>query len=97
MSDATLQTELGPRLLSPPGARRLLGGGVGDAIMRRAVALGWLLVSMKLSRTRNAKSGLQRGRAHPLVRERRTFGARTYTAHAVAGRFANVFNAACAA
>ena len=44
MSDATLQTELGPRLLSPPGARRLLGGGVGDAIMRRAVALGWLLV-----------------------------------------------------
>src|SRR5438552_3815752 len=44
MSDATLQTELGPRLLSPPGARRLLGGRVGDAIMRRAVALGWLLV-----------------------------------------------------
>ena len=44
MSDAILQTEQGPRLLSVTGARRLSGGSVGETVLRRAAALGWLLV-----------------------------------------------------
>lgn len=44
MSDATLPTELGPRLSAAIGARGLPGGRAGEAIIRRATALGWLLV-----------------------------------------------------
>ena len=44
MSDATLPTELGPRLSEALGPPRLPGGRVVEAIERRAAALGWLLV-----------------------------------------------------